>query len=161
MVVEGIECDLAGLASSLWSPGFDLFEYRRQLARGDLRVVRGLGAEPISVGQTEKPAESQIGIGRYRPLSRNDAPDPLCRYAGFLGEPVLADTHGFQEFLKEELARSNRISVFYQSVIVHFSVIIDDFDIVGGMIFGVGLIETVLLSDAPAVIRRGGINSNA
>ena len=94
---------LAPLCDNL-GPGSDLFQRRTQRAFGDLGIVGGLRAKPVSVGQTEKSAQPQIGIRRYRPFSTDNLADALGRYADFLGQPILAQPHGFQEFFRQDFS---------------------------------------------------------
>lgn len=65
---------------------------------------RGLGAEPISVGQTEKPAEAQVGVGRDGATARDDFADSLRRNADFLGQAVLRDAERNKKFLFQQFA---------------------------------------------------------
>jgi len=40
---------------------------RDELALGDLRIVRRLSAKPVSVRQSEEPAQPKVGVRRDRP----------------------------------------------------------------------------------------------
>jgi hypothetical protein len=71
---------------------------------GDFGVVFGLGAEPVAVGEGEETAEAEVGVGRHRAAAGDDFADPLGGDADFLGEAILGEAEGEEEFLAEELA---------------------------------------------------------
>jgi hypothetical protein len=100
-----------------------------QGALGDLSIIGDLGAQPIAVGQPQKPAQAQIGVGGDGTLARDDIPDPLGRHADFLSQPILADPHGLEEFLQQQFSGSHGREFAHE--LSALLVIIHDFHILG------------------------------
>lgn len=95
-------------------PGLDAVQRRPHLAFGNLGVVRSLRPKPIAARQTEEPTEPQVGLRGNRPLAGNDGADSLSRDIHFLCRSVLAQAHGFQELLQQDLAWGNRITLRHE-----------------------------------------------
>jgi hypothetical protein len=68
-------------------------------------IVAGLKVEPKPLARTEEPGKPQGRIRGYIPLAMNHFVDAPSRDTDTLGQPVLADSHGAQELLQEDLAR--------------------------------------------------------
>jgi hypothetical protein len=120
-------CGPATIFSSA-SPGSDLCQFDAEDTFRDLGIVRRLSPQPVTIGKTEKSAQTQIGIGRDAPLAGHDVADALRRHADFLGQPILADAHRFQKLLQQEFTGS------YGAELGHHnspSMVVHDLDILG------------------------------
>lgn len=104
------------------------FESAAQTIPLDIEVVLYLEVQPELLGRAEEARQPQGGIGRDRSLPMDDFVDPARWNADLLGEPVLTDAHGQQEFLEENLSRMEGC----QLLACHLSplVIVDDLHIV-------------------------------
>src|SRR3954466_2377750 len=102
----------SGIASSVLRrrprPRLDLLELCRESVLRDLGVVGCLGSQPVAVRQAEEAAQTEVGVRRDGAASGDDLADALGGYADLLGEPVLRDPRGTQEFLQQELSGSHR-----------------------------------------------------
>jgi hypothetical protein len=115
---------------------------------GCFRIETRLAAQPIALGQIEKFAQAQIGVGGDTAPPGNDFADALRRDADLFGQPVVADAHRFQKIIMQDLARVNGRKAWSRHVGdigkvdavkvfnanghgVLCSVVINDFNIVG------------------------------
>ncbi len=61
-----------------------------------------LGTQPVSVGEAEKPAQTQISISSDGTLTRDYFPDALRWHADFFRQAVSNYTHRLEELLFED-----------------------------------------------------------
>jgi len=71
----------------------------------DFQIVSCLQVEPEALGCSKIPSQPQRGISADCPRPMNNFVNAPRRYAGFLGQAVLADTKRTQEFLIENFSR--------------------------------------------------------
>jgi hypothetical protein len=72
------------------------------------QIISGLKVEPEPLACTEEPGKPQSRIRGDIPLAVNYFIDAPRRDMDALGHSVLADPHGTQELLQEDLARMDR-----------------------------------------------------
>jgi hypothetical protein len=82
-----------------------------------LQIVSGLKIEPEPLACTEEPGKPQSRIRGNIPLAMNHFIDAPRRDIDTLGQSVLADVHGAQELLQEDLARMDRRKLFTHFVL--------------------------------------------
>src|SRR5260370_29815472 len=63
------------------------------------QIVSCLEVEPEALGRSKIPSQPQRGVGADCPRPMNNFVNAPRRYAGFLGQAVLADTKESHEFL--------------------------------------------------------------
>ena len=88
----------------------------------NFQIVSGLKIQPKSLACTEEPGKPQSRIRGDVPFAMNHFIDAPGRDIDALGQPVLADSHGAQELLQENLARMDRrklLSHFVLLVVIH------------------------------------------
>ena len=69
------------------------------------QIVSCLQVEPEALGRSKIPSQPQRGVSADCPRPMNNFVDAPRWYAGLLGQAVLADTKGTQEFLIENFSR--------------------------------------------------------
>jgi hypothetical protein len=83
------------------SPGIDLAQGFGEGIFGFGGVVVGLEADPETVGHCEESRQAKAGVGGDRALAGHDFTDAPLRDGNLLGEAILGNSHGFEEFLEE------------------------------------------------------------
>jgi hypothetical protein len=74
----------------------------------DLEVIPHLQVKPEALGRAEEAREAESGVGCDGALAVHDLVDSTRGHADSAGKSVLTDAEGFDELLKEDLARVNR-----------------------------------------------------
>ena len=110
--------------------------------------MSGLSTKPITVGQTEEAAEPQISISSDAAFPRDNISNALGRNIDFLCQTILANTHGFEKLLQEEVTGGDRIEFSHMSL---FSVVIHNFYIFNACI-GPAKTDTPLIINTNAVL---------
>lgn len=76
-----------------------------------VQIEAGLQVEPKSIRGAEVSRKTQRRVGRDRSRTVYDLIDSPRRHADVLSEPVLRQSKGFQEVMKQDFARVNRIQL--------------------------------------------------
>ena len=79
--------------------GLDALQLVGQLGTGQLSVMGGLGAQPVTGAEPQRAAEPQVGVGGDRSLAGDDLADAGGGHADRFGQAVLADAQRFEEHL--------------------------------------------------------------
>ena len=79
--------------------GLDALQLVGQLGTGQLSVMGGLGAQPVTGAEPQRAAEPQVGVGGDRSLAGDDLADAGGGHADRFGQAVLADAQGFEEHI--------------------------------------------------------------
>jgi hypothetical protein len=103
-------------------PRLNLGKLRSHSAFGDFGIVSRLSAQPVSIGESKKPAETQISIGGDGALTSDDLCDTLGRHADLFSEPVPANSHWPEELFQEQFTWRYGFKLSHDgspSVVVH------------------------------------------
>jgi hypothetical protein len=73
-----------------------------------LQVIPRLKIHPKALGQPKVPRQAESGIRCDAPLAQHDLIDPPHRDADILGQSVLADLKGLEEFFMQNFPRMDR-----------------------------------------------------
>ena len=79
-------------------PWFDLEDFCPQRPFRNLRIVGGLGTQPVAVGKSEKAAQTQVGIRTNDTISLHNRANALRRHTNLLCQKILADSQWSQEY---------------------------------------------------------------
>jgi hypothetical protein len=77
----------------------DALQLVGQISTGQLSVMGGLGAQPVTGAEPQRAAEPQVGVGGDRPLAGDDLADAGGGHADRFGQAVLADAQRCEELL--------------------------------------------------------------
>jgi hypothetical protein len=111
--------------------GGDFFkEADSQAILSDFKVVAGLEVHPELGGGVEEATEAEGGIGGDSAFAEDDFVDAAWGYVDGLGEAVLAEGEGCEEFLGEDFARMDGGNFGISLVHSGTSMVIDQRDIV-------------------------------
>ena len=67
-------------------------------------VIRRLRSQPVSVGKAEESTQAEIDIRRDGTLAKHHSIDALLRYASFLRQALLGDSHRNKKLLHQKLS---------------------------------------------------------
>ena len=101
----GFKRDLALI--DLCGVGLDLVEATPKSTPRLLEIVVGLEPHPELFRRAEVARQTQRRVGGDRTLGVDDLVDSTRRYAHRPSDAVLAEPHGDQEFLEQDLSRMN------------------------------------------------------
>jgi len=70
----------------------DALQLVGQISTGQLSVMGGLGAQPVTGAEPQRAAEPQVGVGGDRPLAGDDLADAGGGHADRFGQAVMASS---------------------------------------------------------------------
>ena len=119
---EGLAC---------WCVDSDLVvQAIREAVLFNFQVISCLKSEPETFRKAEIPLKSQRGIGGNSALSKNNLIDPTRGNTDVLCQSILADSHGLEEFLQQDLSWVNRGEVALSHPLGSLAVVVIDLNFV-------------------------------